>query len=79
MKKIIILFTFVCIHIAGVAQPGTCPPGFIDLGSGCVEDPNYNGGDPSDPVPIDGGASLLLLGGAGIVAYRMKKKKNEEK
>lgn len=34
--------------------------------------------NPSNPVPLDGGVSLLAMGGSAYAAYRIKQKKNKE-
>jgi hypothetical protein len=62
----------VCIFsittLCTLAQP--CPPGPDGL-------PDCSGGDPS--APIDGGASLIVLAGAGIAAKKIYDKRKASK
>ena len=65
MKKLALLVAvFSMVAMAAVAQPGNEPPG----------GPDPNGPDPLDPteVPVDGGASLLLVAGASYGARKLK-------
>ncbi len=34
--------------------------------------------NPTNPVPLDGGLSLLAIGGSAYAAYRFKKKQNSQ-
>lgn len=51
--------------ILGAAPGSDTPP------AGIVPDPPPN----SDPVPLDGGLSLLALAGAGLAATRLRKRR----
>ena len=59
---LVVLIFLVNLSVFG-QEPGPCDPFF---------DPNCEsgGGDPYEPVPIDGGASVLIAAG---VAYGLKK------
>lgn len=65
MKKLALLASvFTMVAMVAVAQPGNEPPG----------GPDPNGPDPLAPtqVPVDGGASLLLVAGASYGARKLK-------
>lgn len=34
--------------------------------------------NPTNPVPLDGGLSLIVLGGSAYAAYRIKQKKQKK-
>jgi len=34
--------------------------------------------NPTNPVPLDGGLSLLAIGGSAYAAYRIRQKKNHQ-
>ena len=72
-KKYIIIFSLVI---------STCTLSLADFGGGggqgcdCIADPSCDPScDPDVAVPIDGGISLLVVGGVALeVAYKRKKK-----
>jgi hypothetical protein len=64
MKKFLLLFVFTAIT-AAVALAAD-PPGFGSTGS-------------PDPIPVDGGASLLVAAGIGYGAKQLRAKRAAKK